>query len=134
LPSSPETLTEKIQNAEVADEPRLNDIISSYCDPVGRLIRLITHGKAFRQITRNVGVIREGDSLWSSCTDDVALLRNYLMNKLLGNTIISLGNTLAANIEQAIRARNLESLLATKSIFDSLLSELARATGISIAH
>lgn len=134
LPASAETFIEKIQKAETADEPRLNDIISSYCDPKGRLIRLITHGKGFRQITRNVGVIQGDDSLWSTCSDDVGLLRKYLVNKLLGNTILSLGNELAANLEEAIRARNLQNLLATKPTFDALLNELAKGKGISIAH
>lgn len=127
LPASPETFAERIQKAEIADEPRLNDIISSYCDPRGRLIKLLTHGKGFRRITRNVQVNTPDDSLWSDCNEDLALLRNYLVNKLLGSSILSLGNTLAAKLEESIRTRNLQGLLSAKSLFDSLLSELAKA-------
>lgn len=127
LPASPDTFAEKIQESEIADEHRLNDIISSYCDPSGRLIRLITHGKGFRHITRNVQMNTPDDSLWPACSDDLALLRNYLVNKLLGSAILSLGSTLTAKLEEAIRRRNLKGLLSTRSLFDSLLSELAKA-------
>lgn len=134
LPAEPQTILSALEKAEFADEYRLNDIIISYCDPRGRLMKLITHGKGFRQITRNLSVYPSDDSLWSSCQDDLALLKNYLMNKLLGNTISMVGTKLVIKLEEAIQSRNLEMLLATRSAFDTLLTELGNSKNLSIPH
>lgn len=134
LPASPDAFIEKIEKAEVADEPRLNDIIISYCDLKGRLIKLITHGKGFRQITRNAGVNNGYDSLWSDCYDDLALLRSYLSNRALGKTVLSIGFEVEAKLQKAITEKNLDNLLVTKPIFDRFMNELANMKGIPFIY
>lgn len=134
LPASPETFIEKIEKAEVADESRLNDIIISYCHLKGRLIKLITHGAGFRQITRSLNVKQENDSLWSSCQDDLALLKTYLSNEALGSTILATGEKLVGKLHEAIQSRKVETLYSTKPIFDTFLGKIADAKGTSIAH
>lgn len=134
LPASPEKFIEKIHKAEAADEPRLNDIIISYCDPKGRLIRLITHGKGFHQIIGNIKLNKDDEALWTNCNDDLALLKNYLLNRVLGSTILSLGNTLEVKLKEAIRTKNLDTLIDTKSIFNTLLNELTGTKDNSIVH
>lgn len=134
LPARPEMFVEKIEKAEFADEFRLNDIIMSYCDLKGRLVGLITHGKGFRHITRALRKDEASDSLFSNCLDDLALLKNYLMNKALGDTISILGAKLVVKLQEAIQLRNFEMLLATRSVFDSLVSELRNSKNLSIAH
>lgn len=126
LPASPETFIERVQKAEIADEPRLNDIIVSYCNPKGRLIRLLTHGEGFRQITKNIQINNADDSFWFACKDDLSLLRTYLVNKAFGETVLSLGSTLAEKLEEAINKKNISILISIKSLFELLIDELVK--------
>lgn len=125
LPASPETFVEKIKKAEVADEFRLNDIITSYCDPKGKLRNLINHGGGFRQIIRANEKLVANKSFFNQCKSDLALFEEYINGNLFNKNVIEIGQKLITEFKQALQSKNTNRFLEAKQLFLKLLDELS---------
>ncbi|OPZ69727.1 MAG: hypothetical protein BWY83_01883 [bacterium ADurb.Bin478] len=76
LPARPQVLRQAAMNAKPADRFRLHDMVRSYCDPQGRLLRLLTHGNGFRQLAAVQTLLSPSDQ--QALMQDARLLQRWL--------------------------------------------------------
>ncbi|NLP09010.1 hypothetical protein GX408_01300 [bacterium] len=76
LPARPQALRQAAMNAKPADRFRLHDMVRSYCDPQGRLLRLLTHGNGFRKLAALQTPLSPSDQ--QALMQDARLLERWL--------------------------------------------------------
>ncbi|HPI72194.1 MAG TPA: hypothetical protein PK843_06385 [bacterium] len=76
LPARPQVLRQAAMNAKPADRFRLRDMVRSYCDPRGRLLRLLTHGNGFRKLAALQVPLSPSDQ--QALMQDARLLERWL--------------------------------------------------------
>jgi hypothetical protein len=118
LPTTPNKIAAEIQNAELADEPVLDDIIRRYCHPAQRIGYLLTHGKGFKAILR-------GEVLPEACALDIALLRRYLLSNPFSAGQLTLANQFILNLEAGLRDGDGAGVLRTKQLLLGVLDSLS---------
>ncbi len=77
LPAAPASVRTLFDRAEPAGQCRLNEIIRNYCDPVGRLIRLLTHGYALNVLYKKR---QPGPHFTKKLKADIKLLERYAID------------------------------------------------------
>ena len=123
LPATVQEMTAAVEGAVEADEPRLNDIISNYCDPGGRLIKLLTHGRLFVAMQKKDDSFFEGEHFRMTVENDLFLLRLYLHYGRFDRRIAETGDVLISELERALDTASPDFARITASI-DTLLSRL----------
>ncbi|MBN1999761.1 hypothetical protein JW935_19555, partial [candidate division KSB1 bacterium] len=75
LPATPASVENLFSETEPVGKARLNEIVMFYCDPLGRLIHLLTHGRAFHVLYKNKRPDRDFSVKFAS---DLEQLKRYL--------------------------------------------------------
>jgi len=116
LPTTPASVLDELAQAESANEPRLNDIIRSYCDPRARLRHLLTHGTGFRAL------LNGSEPPWDPLQVDLERLRAYTRAGLPLKEQQVLADTLPL-LEDGIKERDAAQM---RLLLRSLIGRLQR--------
>jgi hypothetical protein len=125
LPATAQEMAASVEGAVDADEPRLNDIIANYCDPGGRLIKLLTHGRLFVAIKKNEDSLLGEKSFRQTAENDLFLLKHYLNCGRFDHRIGETGQELISELEKAVGSASTDFDRIT-TLIETMLSRLCR--------
>ncbi len=122
LPATPREMAATARNGKPADLFRLRDIISSCCDPRGRLIKLLTHGTGLRNLVRCPGTLTAIEM--QALQDDDRLLRRYLQHSFLEKSIEAKTWELVNQLERMFIEASAENIASAQKTLQNLIRAL----------
>ncbi len=118
LPARPEVLRQVAMNAKPADRFRLHDLVRSYCDPQGRLLRLLTHGNGFRQLAARETPLSPSDQ--QALRQDARLLQRWLEHLPADAERIAQLKNLLAQVDKTCRTPTTENISDARQVLQEI--------------
>lgn len=127
LPEEPKEIGRALEAAHPIDDDRWPHLLS-YCDPLGRIERLLTHGDGLREVWRWVSASEPQLENRRTIEQDAALLRRYLLADGLPEAVHQTGRA----VEKALKGvlRNEMSAAAWARAQQQLLEAVRRAARV----
>ncbi len=118
LPAPPQALRHAAMNAKPADRFRLHDLVRSYCDPQGRLLRLLTHGSGFRRLATVETRLSPADQ--QALMQDTRLLQRWLEHLPADAERIAQLKNLLDRVDKIGRTPNAENMSDARLVLQEL--------------
>jgi len=117
LPAFPGDLRQAALNGKPADPFRMRDIISSYCDPRARILKLLTHGPGFRSLAQCQEALSEAER--QLLIADQQTLSRYMASSAIPSGLAEQLGELMVELEKLTTLPNEEIFfLARKKLLD----------------
>ncbi len=112
------------KSEKIEDESRLVDIITKYCDPIGRMMHLLDHRKGFRYLWVAWSEDSITENVVSGCKEDLLILKRYLRNDVFDSAVVANGKALYEYMIHSLNTNDVKKLFNAKDKIEELYNLL----------